>query len=77
MADALDLVKRTRVHHPNGQVIGPAPAAVSKVKDEWRAQFFIKGQQRTPMRHALTAALDERPDLKRRVIVDVDPVSVM
>jgi primosomal protein N' (replication factor Y) len=77
MADALDLVKRTRRRHPHGQVVGPAPAALAKLKDEFRAQFFVKGQQRKPMRTALLAALDERPELKRRVIVDVDPVSVL
>lgn len=76
MADAHDLVKRTRVHHPHGHVVGPAPAALAKVQDEYRAQFFIKGSQRKPMRLALMAALDERQDLRRRVIVDVDPVSV-
>ena len=77
LADAHDLVKRTRHHHPNGQVIGPAPAAVAKINNEYRAQFFIKGHQRKPMRLALVAALNERPELKRRVIVDVDPVSVI
>jgi hypothetical protein len=29
------------------------------------------------MRTALDAALAERPDLRRRVVVDVDPVSVL
>jgi primosomal protein N' (replication factor Y) len=77
MADAHDLVRRTRHHHPNGHVVGPAPAPLAKVQDEHRAQFFIKGQQRKPMRHALAAALDERPELRRRVIVDVDPMSVL
>jgi len=77
MADAHDLVKRTRQLHPHGQVIGPAPAALAKVQDEFRAQFFVKGQQRKPMRHALTTALDERPELKRRVVIDIDPMSVV
>ena len=77
MADAHDLVTRIRRHQPGGQVIGPAPAALAKIKDEYRAQCFIKGRARKAMRDALTRALDERPDLKRRVIVDVDPVSVI
>ena len=77
MIDAQDLVKRTRHRHPHGHVIGPAPAALAKINNEYRAQFFIKGQQRKPMRLALLAALDERPELKRRVTIDVDPVSVM
>jgi hypothetical protein len=29
------------------------------------------------MRAALRIALDERPELKRRIVVDVDPVSVI
>ena len=77
MSDAHDLVTRTRHRHAHGQVIGPAPAALAKLNDEYRAQFFIKGPQRRPMRVALMAALDERPELKRRVIVDVDPMSVL
>ena len=77
MADAQDLVKRTRHRHPHGHVIGPAPAALAKINNEYRAQFFIKGQQRRPMRLALLAALEERPELKRRIIIDVDPVSVI
>ena len=76
MADALDLVTRVRQHQPHGRVLGPAPAALSKIKDEYRAQFFIKGAQRTAMRAAVQRALEERPDLKRRTIVDVDPMSV-
>jgi primosomal protein N' len=75
MRDALDLVQRVRRHHV-GRVLGPAPAALSKIKDEYRAQFFLKGTKRRAMRESLRAALDERPDLKRRTIVDVDPVSV-
>jgi len=77
MSAAQDLVNRTRHHHPHGQVIGPAPAAIAKVKDEFRAQFFIKGNKRKAMREALLRALDERPELKRKVTIDVDPVSVL
>jgi primosomal protein N' (replication factor Y) len=77
MADALDLVGRVRRHQPQGRVIGPAPAALSKIKDEFRAQFFVKGAHRTPMREAVQRALEERQDLRRRTIVDVDPMSVI
>ena len=76
MGDARDLVRRVRQHHPQGRVLGPAPAALSKIKDEYRAQFFVKGRHRTAMREAVQRALEERPDLKRRTIVDVDPMSV-
>ena len=77
MTDAHELVRRTRVHGPDGKVIGPAPAAVSKIKDEYRAQFFIKGRQRKPMRVALMRALEERADLKRKTSIDVDPMNLV
>ena len=37
---------------------GPAPAPLSRLKGEHRAQFFLKGTQRAAMREALLAALD-------------------
>jgi primosomal protein N' (replication factor Y) (superfamily II helicase) len=76
MADALDLANRVRASGVKAKVLGPAPAALSRLKDEYRAQFFIKGHQRRAMREALLAALGARPDLRRRTIVDVDPVTV-
>ena len=77
MAEAADLAARVRRHGPHGRVIGPAPAALARIKDEHRVQFFMKGARRRPMRAALEAALGERPELRRRVIVDVDPLSVL
>lgn len=77
MTDALDLVTRVRRHQPHGKVLGPAPAALSKIKDEYRAQFFVKGTRRAAMREAVQRALAERPELKRRTIVDVDPMNVL
>jgi hypothetical protein len=37
----------------------------------------MKGTHRAEMRRALAAALAARPNLLRRVTVDVDPVSVL
>jgi primosomal protein N' (replication factor Y) len=77
MGDALALVQAVRAQLGRGRVIGPAPAPVARIKDEFRAQFFLKSRDRRAMRAALTAALGARPDLARKAIVDVDPVSVM
>ena len=77
LGDAQDLVTRVRKFSGHGRVLGPAPAALSKVRDEYRAQFFLKGTHRRGMRQALSRALDERSDLKRKVIVDVDPTSTL
>jgi primosomal protein N' (replication factor Y) len=59
------------------KVLGPAPAPLGRLKGEHRAQLFIKSTHRTAMRKALVTVLDQRPELKRRTIVDVDPMSVL
>jgi primosomal protein N' (replication factor Y) (superfamily II helicase) len=59
------------------KVLGPAPAPLGRLKGEHRAQLFIKGTQRNAMRKALLTVLEGRPELKRRTIVDVDPMSVL
>jgi primosomal protein N' (replication factor Y) len=77
MTDAADLAARVRAHATGVRVLGPAPAALSKVKDEFRVQILVKSTHRRAMRAAVQRALDDRPDLKRRTIVDVDPMTVL
>jgi primosomal protein N' (replication factor Y) len=77
MEDAGAIVQALRLPSRGWKVLGPAPAPLGRLKGEHRAQLFIKSAQRTAMRKALVAVLDERPDLKRRTIVDVDPMSVL
>ncbi|HXW06304.1 MAG TPA: primosomal protein N' [Vicinamibacterales bacterium] len=77
MQDAGGLVEALRRGGAPYRVLGPAPAPLARLKGEHRAQFFIKGTNRGAMRRALLAVLDARPELKRRTIVDVDPMSVL
>ena len=77
MADAADVVGSLRRAGQSYRVLGPAPAPLSRLKGEHRAQFFVKGHHRGAMRQALLAALSARPEIKRRTIVDVDPASVL
>jgi primosomal protein N' (replication factor Y) len=58
-------------------ILGPAPAPLSKLRGEHRVQFFLKGARRADMRNALKEVLDLEPDVRRRVTVDVDPLSVL
>jgi primosomal protein N' (replication factor Y) len=75
--DAGEVVQVLRTHGAAYRVLGPAPAPLSRLKGEHRAQFFIKGTHRGPMRQALLAALAARPEIKRRTIVDIDPMNVL
>jgi primosomal protein N' (replication factor Y) (superfamily II helicase) len=77
MTDAADLARALRWGGEPYRVLGPAPAPLSRLKGEHRAQFFMKGIHRASMRKALVAVLESRPEVRRRTIVDVDPLSVM
>jgi primosomal protein N' (replication factor Y) len=58
-------------------VLGPAPAPLTKLRGEHRAQLFLKGTNRGDMRLALREALAALPEVRRRTVVDVDPLSVL
>ena len=78
MRDASDVASALRVAGFNGyQVLGPAPAPIGRLRGEYRVQLFLKGMHRTMMRKAVTAVMEAKPDLKRRTIIDVDPMSVL
>jgi primosomal protein N' (replication factor Y) len=77
MEHAHTLAGLVRHQGPKARIVGPAPAPLSKIKDEYRAQFFLKGKERRAMREAIQRALDHKPELKRRTMIDVDPYSVL
>ena len=58
-------------------VLGPAPAPLVRLRGEHRVQFLLKGMRRAEMRLALQAALADMPQVRRRVTVDVDPLTVL
>jgi primosomal protein N' (replication factor Y) len=76
MGGAADLVSRLAPRDAFA-VLGPAPAPLAKLRGEYRAQFFLKGRNRTVMRQALARAMAASPELARRVTVDVDPVGML
>jgi primosomal protein N' (replication factor Y) len=77
LADAAELVNALKFGGEPYRVLGPAPAPLNRLKGEHRMQFFIKGTHRPTMRQALVSVLSTRPEIRRRTIVDVDPMSVL
>jgi primosomal protein N' (replication factor Y) len=77
MSDAAGLAQRLRRRASSFRVLGPAPAPLARLRGEHRAQMFLKGRNRRTMREALLAALEVQPDLRRRITIDVDPVTVL
>ncbi len=60
-------------------VLGPAPAPLTRLRGEHRAQLFLKAAPalRVAMREAVQHAVAGRPDLRRRITIDVDPLTVL
>jgi primosomal protein N' (replication factor Y) (superfamily II helicase) len=77
LGDAARLARQLRASGSTYQVLGPAPAPLSRLRGEYRAQVFLKGRQRAAMRRAIVRALARHPDVARRTTVDVDPVSML
>ena len=76
MEEAAGLAADMRGSRGGYEVLGPAPAPITRLKGEHRAQIFLKGTRRRPLRAAVQAALDRRPALRRRVTVDIDPLTM-
>jgi primosomal protein N' (replication factor Y) len=80
MDDAEEIVGRLRkADGGRGEfrVLGPAPAPLGRLRGEYRVQMLVKGRNRKRMREALRTALADRPELARRTVIDVDPISVL
>jgi len=58
-------------------VLGPAPAPLGRLRGEHRVQFFLKGTRRADMRNALLQVVAAMPEIRRRLTIDVDPLSVL
>jgi primosomal protein N' (replication factor Y) (superfamily II helicase) len=79
MQTAAEVVRRLERGAAVGgfSILGPAPAPLAKLRGEHRVQFFLKGTRRAEMRQAVRTVLAEMPDVRRRVTIDVDPLSVL
>ena len=79
MQTAAEIVRRLEPVIAGGNIVvlGPAPAPLTRLRGEHRVQFFLKGTRRAEMRQALTTVLAGMPEVRRRVTVDVDPLSVL
>jgi primosomal protein N' (replication factor Y) (superfamily II helicase) len=76
-ATVVDALRKATAAAPDVRILGPAPAPLGKLRGEYRVQFLMKSVNRRRMREALQAVLSGKPELQRRTMVDIDPLSVL
>jgi primosomal protein N' (replication factor Y) len=59
------------------RLLGPAPAPLTKLRDEHRVQLFLKGTDRATMRALVRQIFERHPSMRRQTVVDVDPLMVL
>jgi primosomal protein N' (replication factor Y) len=76
LRDALDRANTAK----HVRILGPAPASIARLKNEYRVQLILKGRTRRSMREALDIALLDAEgqgcDL-RSIYVEIDPVNLL
>ena len=79
MQQAREIVRRLEPATSTGRftLLGPAPAPLVRLRGEHRVQFFLKGTRRADMRNALLQVVAAMPEIRRRLTIDVDPLSVL
>jgi primosomal protein N' (replication factor Y) (superfamily II helicase) len=62
------------------RILGPAPAAIERLKGEYRLQALIKSTSRRELHQVLEKALEDLEERKvdlKKVSIDVDPLSLL
>lgn len=78
-SDSLELRKQLDVANQDRKcrVLGPAPAALSRLKGEHRFQLLIKSRSRKNLREVADAAMKSLAINPRSINLEIDPVSIM
>jgi primosomal protein N' (replication factor Y) len=75
-ADKLAAIGRRAA--PRGtDIVGPAPAPIERLRGRYRYRFMVRAAERAGLRKALAAIASAGADRHARVVIDVDPVSML
>ena len=66
-----------RAAPPGVEIVGPAPAPLARLRNRYRYRFMVRSASRGPLRHVLVAVQRAETDRRARVVIDVDPVSML
>ena len=66
-----------RAAPPGADILGPAPAPLSRLRNRFRYRFMVRAKARKDLRQVLAAIARATPDRRVRVAIDVDPVNML
>jgi primosomal protein N' (replication factor Y) len=66
-----------KVAGSTAEVVGPAPAPLSRLRNRYRYRFMVRASARSSLRPVLLAVLRAPDQRHARVVVDVDPVNML
>jgi len=58
-------------------VLGPSPAPIARLRGRYRFHLLLKAQERADLRRSLLAIARAESDRRVRLVLDVDPVSML
>ncbi|HVW28662.1 MAG TPA: primosomal protein N' [Polyangiaceae bacterium] len=77
-SEASRLAEIARRAAPRGtDIVGPAPAPIERLRNRYRYRFMVRSADRPALRRALAAVARATPDRRARVVIDVDPASML
>jgi primosomal protein N' (replication factor Y) len=74
--DELGRIAR-EIASPEVEILGPSPAPITRLRNHYRFRLVARSKARGPLRRVLIAVLQAKVESGVRVIVDVDPVSML
>jgi len=76
--DLVEAIKRLPMAARMGiKIDGPVPAVLSRLKGQYRWHLVLRSQDREAVLGLLRAALEPNPGLRKKLVVDVDPMSML
>jgi primosomal protein N' (replication factor Y) len=66
-----------RAARSHAEVLGPSPAPLTRLRHHFRFRFMVRALTRAPLRHVLNAIAEAKSDSRLRVVIDVDPMSML
>lgn len=75
--ESLRMARVAKAQSPLVEIMGPAPAPISRIQNRYRYRFMIRSAERAPLREALLSVVRTPVVSQVRMSVDIDPQNLL